>query len=78
MMCLIRSPVRSVSSERIFDALVQLANFIAVESLLGDFQLGRRKKLWGQFFDSETDGIRGAGKSSVPDRLPHPPLIGGE
>jgi hypothetical protein len=55
MTCLIRSPVRSVSSERTFDALVQLANSIAVESLLGDFQLGRRKKLWGQFFDGESE-----------------------
>ena len=76
--CLIRSPARSPSGERIFDALVQPANSIAVESLIGDFQLGRRKKSWRQFLDRETDGVRGAGKSSVPDRLPHPPPIGGE
>jgi hypothetical protein len=49
-----------------------VANSVAVEPLLSDFQLSRQKKFRWQFLDRETDGIRGAGKSSVPGGLPHP------
>jgi hypothetical protein len=70
------SPARSASGQGIFCALVQPSNSVAVESLLSDFQLGRRKKFGLQFLDREADGIRRAGKSSVPDGLPHPPPPG--
>src|ERR1700719_3155737 len=69
--CLKGSPACSASGQRIFDALVQSANTITVESLLSNFQLGRQKKFGGQFLDRKADGVRGASKSSVPDRLAH-------
>jgi hypothetical protein len=71
------SPVRSASGQRIFDALVQPANCVAVEFLIGDFQLGRKKKFGWQFLDREPDGVRCAGKTSVSDRLPRFPVPDG-
>jgi hypothetical protein len=63
--------------QRIFDALVQPANCVGVEFLIGDFQLGRQKKFGWQFLDREPDGVRCAGKTSVSDGLPRLPVSDG-
>jgi hypothetical protein len=65
--------VRSASDQRIFDALVQAAHSVAVELLLIDLQVGLEKKVGWELLDGETDGIRGARKSSVPNGLTPPP-----
>src|SRR3981189_1365741 len=49
----------SATGQWIFDALVQPANSVAVESFLRNFQLGRQKKFRWQFLDREADGVRG-------------------
>jgi len=61
------SSVCSASGQRIFDALAQPANCVAVEFLISDFQLGRRKRFGWQFLDHEPDCVRRAGKTSVSD-----------
>jgi len=75
---LLRSPARSASGPRIFGALVQPAYSVAAESLPIDLQASPGKKFGREFLDRETDGIRGASKSSVPDGLPAPPPPGGK
>jgi hypothetical protein len=54
---------------------VQSANSVPVEYLFIDFQTGVRKKFRWELFDCETDGIRGAGKPSVPKRVSSPVLL---
>src|SRR5712691_5522497 len=75
---LLRSPARSASGPRIFGAIVQPAYSVAAESLPIDLQAGPEKKFGWKFLDRETDGIRGASKSSVPDGLPASPPPGGK
>jgi hypothetical protein len=53
----------------VFGALVQATNTFAVVSLLVDFEIGAYKKSWRDFLDSETDGIGGPCKPSVPNCL---------
>jgi hypothetical protein len=73
-----RSPARRASGQRIFGALVQPAYPVAAESLPIDLQVGGEKKFGREFLDRETDRLRGASKSPVPDRLSAPPPAGGK
>src|ERR1700722_16683009 len=71
-----RPLARTASRQRIFRAFVQSTYAVAVEFLLVDFQVGPGKKAGRQLLDRKTDGIRSAGKSSVPDGLLSPAAAG--
>ena len=57
------------SAQWISVAIVQSANFVAVEYQFINFQADIRKKCGRKLLDREADSIRGAGKSSVADRF---------
>src|SRR5208283_3609596 len=59
---------RCASDQRIFIAFVQSEHVVAVEYFLIDFQTDTGKKFGWELLHSETDGVRGAGISSVPNR----------
>src|SRR5215813_755777 len=60
---------RTTSRNRKFGAVVQAAHFIAVESLLLDFEVGAQEQLWRQFFDCKPERVCGSVKSSVSSEL---------
>jgi hypothetical protein len=67
------------STQRISVAVVQPANFVAVEYQFINFQAGIRKKFGRKLLDREPDSVRGAGKSSVANRFsPEPSALGWE
>jgi hypothetical protein len=79
LMSVAQSPDRYASCERIFLVVVQSPNSVTVEYLFIDFQARVRKKLGWKFLDCETDGIRGARKSTIANRFsPKPSMLGGE
>src|SRR5215216_755879 len=75
---LMRSPARIAPGQRVFGAFVQAAYSVAAAPLPSDLQRGPQKKFGWEFLDRETDCVRGASKSSVPDGLPLPPASGGK
>jgi hypothetical protein len=68
--CFIRHRAHCMTGQRIFDALVQPANSVAVESFLSHFQMSCQKMFRWQFLHCEADGVRGVGKSAVSGGLP--------
>ena len=61
-----------------FHAFVQAANFLAIVSLLVDFEMGSKKKFRWKPLNREADGVRSVRKTSVPNWLaPRFPITGG-